>query len=531
MGIFISVEKTVECVVIALFFAVLSLICAKKQFGALQQSGYKAKVFLSWLNLKDNMLWQRLFLLTLCLVLSSSVIALCFAFVGAYSAVCGLAAYVIFYILFAVADRKVALKCPSVATPRFNRLRVVTFTLFFAVAYIMVTLLNFADAVCGNAIFSALRYAPLCVYPLITPYIICLSNAICKIYETPHNKNYIALAHEKLKNSGVKVIGVTGSFGKTTVKNILAELLKAKYRVLATPQSFNTPMGIAKTIHENDLKDYDILIAEMGAKNVGDIAELCELFAPEYGLITGICPQHLKSFKTLENVIETKGEIISGSKNGVVIAEDCFDLFKNSDKCLRCARITDVNCGANGTCFSLELGVESVKIHTKLLGEHSAKNFALAATLASVLGVNASDISQIALCLDYIPHRLQLIKNGGINIIDDSYNANVKGAEAALGVLRLFEGRKVCVTPGIIELGVLEESENFELGKKLIGLDLVIVVGETLATPITEGYLQEGGDSEKIEKVPTLSAASLKLKEYLKDGDTVLFLNDLPDVI
>ena len=127
-------------------------------------------------------------------------------------------------------------------------------------------------------------------------------------------------------------------------------------------------------------------------------------------------------------------------------------------------------------------------------------------------------------------HRLQLTKSNGINILDDGYNANVKGARAALEVLRSFGGRKIIVTPGIVELGILEEKENRQFGELLAGLDLVILVGDTLVTPVKEGYLSAGGGAEKLIVRETLKDAQRELKSYLAKGDTVLFLNDLPDI-
>ncbi len=177
----------------------------------------------------------------------------------------------------------------------------------------------------------------------------------------------------------------------------------------------------------------------------------------------------------------------------------------------------------------MNLGGESVRITTKLLGKHSAENIALAAAVAFKLGMTLPEIKQAAEELDYIGHRLQLIKSGDINILDDGYNSNVKGASAALEVLKSFKGRKIVVTPGLVELGVLEEEENRALGEKLVGLDFVILVGDTLVAPVKEGYISGGGEAQKIKTVPNLGAAQNELKGILSPGDTVLFLNDLPD--
>ena len=157
------------------------------------------------------------------------------------------------------------------------------------------------------------------------------------------------------------------------------------------------------------------------------------------------------------------------------------------------------------------------------------QNIALAAAVAHNLGMTAEEIAAAVEKLGYIEHRLQLIKSNGVNILDDGYNSNVKGASAAIEVLKSFGGRKIAVTPGLVELGILEEKENYELGAKLVGLDYVILVGETLITPVKQGYLDNGGDKEKLAVVLGLPSAQEYLKTVIEQGDTVLFLNDLPD--
>lgn len=303
-----------------------------------------------------------------------------------------------------------------------------------------------------------------------------------------------------------------------------------KYRVLSTPRSHNTPLGIALSINNADLENYDIFVAEMGARHLGDIAGLCDICPPDYSLITGICPQHLESFKSIENIVAAKSEILSATKQVAVIADDCYDMFESHCAKERANCVSEVKCGCEGTEFTLTLGKNSAQVKTKLLGAHAAQNIALAAQLAFALGMDFEDIVSAAEELDYIEHRLQLIQNNGVNILDDGYNSNVKGAAAALEVLRTFNGRKIAVTPGLVELGVLEASENKELGKRLVGLDKVILVGDTLIAPVKEGYLEGGGKEENLSIKPNLAQAQGELKDYLKQGDTVLFLNDLPDI-
>lgn len=527
---FISVPKTIECVLCAVVFALMFSGCFYKLLGILQSSGYSGARLIKWSHKKGNLVFGRHVLLALLCALACAVISLCFSFAGEWSAVIGFAAYIIFFSVFIWADNRVALRTPLTLTPRLKRLIVVLTLLNAIISYLAICLLNFGDSVWGNRVFTTLRYCALSVFPLLMFPITLLANLISKIYEVPHNKSFVKKAKAKLKNSDIKVIGITGSYGKTSCKKILADVLSEKYRVLSTPRSHNTPMGLALAINNNDLSNFDIFIAEMGARHVGDIAELCEFCPPDIALITGICPQHLESFGSLENVVKAKAEILSGGAEAY-ISPDCFALFEAYSGVNHCADcVSDIVCNADGSTFNLNLGGKTYRAHTRLLGKHSVQNVAISALVAYNLGMTAEEIVAAIEKLDFIEHRLQLIKSGGVNILDDGYNSNIKGAAAALEVLRSFEGRKIAVTPGLVELGVLEEEENTRLGEQLVGLDFVILVGETLITPVKKGYLANGGDASVLKIVPTLNAAQEELKKILQPNDTVLFLNDLPDI-
>lgn len=531
MGIFISVPKTAECVIIALVYAAALLLILYRQSGVLQSAGYSGAKYFRWLKKRGNMALSRFVMLTLLCLMSCAVTALCFSFAGEYAALVSLVPFVLFFAVYLWADKKVALRSQSVRTPRFMRLQTVLFLVLAVVCYVLVTLLNFADAVWGNALFCALRYAPLALVPAFAPALLALSNCIAKIYEIPHSNKFIRRAKQKLERSHIKVIAVTGSYGKTSVKFILRHILSEKYRVLATPRSHNTPIGIALAVNGADLDGYDVFIAEMGARHRGDIAELCAVCPPDISLITGICGQHMETFCTFADIVKTKGEILSATKDRAIIADDCFELFAAfSCNMMRCDCVSDIECGCDGTRFTLTLGGKPQRVQTKLLGAHSANNIGLAAAAAYEAGMTAEEIAAAIPDIPYIEHRLQPIVSGGVTVIDDGYNSNVKGARAALDVLRLFGGRKIAVTPGLVELGVLEEEENAALGRNLVGLDYVILVGDTLVQFVRRGYDEAGGDGERAVTVPTLDAAKEKLAAYLREGDCVLFLNDLPDV-
>lgn len=521
-----------ECVLIAVVFACFLSLTAFKTLGILQGFGYKSSKLFGWAGRKNNLTQARFSLLAIATALSSAVVSLCFGFAGAHwAAVIGLAAYLIFFILYLVAESRRAIKNSATLTPRFKRLLITLWLTFAVLTYLVVTLLNFGEHVWGARLFATLKYSALAVLPLIIIPVICLANCITLIWEVPKNKSYVKRAKRILAALDIKVVGITGSYGKTSSKNILAEMIAKKYRVLTTPLSFNTPLGIAKTVNDNDLKNYDVLIAEMGARHKGDIAELCAICPPDYSMITGICPQHLESFKTLENIVAAKGEIISGTKKRCFIAGDAYAHFKDFEgEKVVCDCVSEVNADCTGTEFTLTLGGESKRVKTKLLGEHVAHNIGLCAQVAFAMGVEIDLICEAVTALEFTEHRLQLIESNGVNILDDGYNSNVVGAKAAITVLKYFGGKKIVVTPGLVELGILEESENETLGGELVGLDYVILVGETLVTAVKNGYLKAGGDPEKITVVPSLAAAQDVLKDIIGKGDTVLFLNDLPEI-
>lgn len=532
MLFFIDWQTTLECVLIAVVFACFLSLTAFKTLGILQGFGYKGSKLFSWAGRKNNLTQARFSLIAIASALASAVISLCFGFAGAHwAAVIGLAAYIVFFVLYLFAESRRAIKNSATLTPRFKRLFITLWLTFAVLTYLVVSLLNFGEHVWGARLFATLKYCTLAVLPLLILPVVWLANLITLIWETPKNRAYVKKAKRAVAAANITVVGITGSYGKTGAKNILAAMLEKKYRVLKTPSSFNTPLGIARTVNGNDLKDFDVLIAEMGARHLGDIAELCAICPPDYSLITGICPQHLESFKTLENIVSAKGEIIAGTKQSCVIAADCFGYFRDiAGEKVVCDCVSDIKADCTGTEFTLTLGGESKRVKTKLLGEHSANNIGLCAQAAFAMGVETDLICEAVTALEFTEHRLQLIESGGVNILDDGYNSNVVGAKAAITVLKYFGGKKIAVTPGLVELGILEESENTALGGELVGLDYVILVGETLVTAVKSGYLQAGGDPSKLTVVPSLAAAQDVLKDLISKGDAVLFLNDLPEI-
>ena len=516
---------TFGAIVAALGF---TLVCVKGPFAVFQQEGYCGRFFLKWYFRSANVQRKRFSLLTLALLLLTALFGLSFAFLGVVgSEIIQGVAFASVTVAFFLISKKAA-KVPFRATHRAVRLAVCFFLICFGIVFGMCVGLYYAADALGGGIYTILRYLPVTLLPLVFPLIICLANTVMSVYEIPRSKSFIRRAKRALEKSPCVKVGITGSFGKTSVKHYAAALLGDRYRVLATPASYNTPIGIAKCVNEKGL-DCDIFLAEMGARKVGDIKELCDMVVPKYAVVTGVCPQHLETFGSIENIRAEKGVLAQRAEISVLGAtaadmKRAGSLVEGEDFAAE-----DVTLSPDGTSFTLRIGQERVPVKTALLGRHAAEDISLAAALCRLLGVPTEELAQRIGELKPVPHRLERIEGNGVHILDDSYNSNVEGAKDAVEVLKLFEGKKYVVTPGLVELGELEEEANSALGASLSGLDGVILVGETLVLSVRSGYLGAEGDAEKLRIVPTLEAAQNILAAELTEGDCVLFLNDLPD--
>lgn len=513
--------------VICAFFGVL---CSVSMMGILQQSGYSDKGFFKWYFRYGNMTPGRNALLSLTLLLTVALFNLCFSFTGyVWANVISMIPFVGLSIVYFLSSKR-AVKVPLRCTNRMKRLAVCYFLFLFALSFGAGVGLTFAAMRVDSDIYYLFRYIFLCLLPNFFPFILAAANGVMLVYELPHNRAYIRRAKKGFSESAAIKVGVTGSFGKTTVKNIACAILSVKYRVIATPASYNTPIGMGRAIKETGL-DCDIFLAEMGARKEGDIAELCDMVAPEYGIVTGICSQHLQTFGSMDAIVKEKSVLASRVKKGCVVGASAYavgiegDLVEGRD-----FGAEDVVCTTEGTEFTLRLGKERIRLKTQLMGRHSAQDIALGAALAGMMGLTAAEIAEGVSRIRPVPHRLQKLTLNGLTILDDSYNSNVEGAKSAVETLRLFGGKKYIVTPGLVELGGLEGKANEALGTSLAGLDSVILVGETLVLSVRTGYLAAGGDADKIRVVPTLKDAQKILGEELGAGDCVLFLNDLPDL-
>ena len=368
--------------------------------------------------------------------------------------------------------------------------------------------------------------------------------------ESSIQRRYLNDAKKILSEMKPLVIGITGSYGKTGTKELLAEMLSRKYNVFRPPGSYNTLMGITRVIRQQLRPHHEVMIVEMGAYRRGSIAKLCNLVQPKHGIITIVGVQHLERFGSQESIRKAKGELVQGlPPDGTVILNGddplsrqygeefsgtvVFFSTEQNFTNLPAVVATNVEIGFDGSSFDLLFpDGESISIRTPLLGRGAINNAAAAAAMADQLGVSKKSISGALANMKHVKHRLEPIRDqGGINVIDDAFNSNPIGAENALEVLsKATHGQRILVTPGMVELGRLEKDANYNFGKQAAkSCDLVVLVGSDKTEPIRQGLLEAGFPERKIIQVLSLNKGLETLAEILKPGDTMLLENDLPD--
>ncbi len=541
-----SINVVIGFLIIGLFNALFMLTISYKFLQAMQQSGYNGKEYFKWLFRKDNTHFNGLAMLSIMSVLGFIMINMSLSFLNYdFVAYCGFIAYLLFLLFYFIIEFKRKDKVPLVITKRMLRL-IVTFVLVTVLFnFILIIFVNILAIPFINNLLAHFRYAVLCLCPIVVPYLLLIAFYCNQPLEKAIIAKYIKKCKEKLKNSDNLIkIGITGSYGKTTVKEILKVILSEKYKVMATPLSYNTPLGITKTVKRLDGSE-EVFIAEMGARRVGDIKKLTEIVEPDIAVITGVVSQHLETFDKIENIKKTKYEIIENMKNGkAVFSADNAHTVEMYKKCKMPSVLaglnlkkkphvyaTDIKTSTIGTSFTLHVGEESTTCTTCLLGKHNVSNICLAVSVADMLGLSIGEISSAISRIQPIKHRLELIKtSSGIIVLDDSYNANPEGVKCALEVLKEFSGNKIVITPGMVELGILENEINYEYGKLLSKVaNQVILVGRARALKVREGLLASKYGADRIHMVNSLDEAKEKVRALANSGDVVLFENDLPD--
>ena len=431
-------------------------------------------------------------------------------------------------------------KKPLVFTKRIKRLEFTIILLYIIPLIVFALNTDLVNKVLlAIAIMTSLNY-----------FVVFLANLINYPVERIVYHHFERLAKKKLRSMpNLKIVGVTGSYGKTSSKNILNDILNIKYNCLATPKSLNTFNGLMITVNNKLSKFDDVFIAEMGAYVKGEINGLCKLVNPNYGIITSIGTAHLETFGSEENILNGKMELAEylPSDGAVVFNYDDKKQrgykFKKEDhaKVLWIGLDNDdldvsgsnIKASYKGTTFDVKFkgDKKTYKFETKLLGNHNVYNILQALALGKEFGIEVKDLIQAVKRVNVVEHRLELKKFPTFYQIDDAYNSNPVGAKSALDVLDLMDGKKVVVTPGMIELGSREEELNKEFGKQIADVaDEVILVGEKRTKPIYDGLIEKKYKKEKIHVLNDVREAYTLLNE-LKDRKDLyaLFENDLPD--
>jgi len=344
----------------------------------------------------------------------------------------------------------------------------------------------------------------------------------------------ISKAGKLLKEKKITTIGITGSYGKTSAKEILHAILSEKFSVLRTPENINTDIGIAEFILKN-LKNEEILITEMGAHYLGDIKKICDFVKPEYSILTGINEAHLDRFKDIENTIKEKFSLAKNTKKFTVLNLDDENIKNNYSKFkLPDHKIVSKN-DAKEIVFAdnfegIKFNYNGENFQCGLLAKHNVSLILLGVEIAKKIGMEISQIKMGINKIKPIAHRLSPIYNqtSNIMVIDDSYNGNKNGIISGLEVLALAKGRKVVLTPGLVELGKKTEEIHNEIGELYSKkADLVLLIKNRVTEFIISGLEKNNFKNYKIYN--STEEAHNDLKNILKSGDTIIFQNDWTD--
>lgn len=453
-------------------------------------------------------------------------------------------------LLYLLVNRPQKAKKPLVYTARVKRLLVcaaVLAALWLGLTFYVSTCILYSGLMTRNILVArlALVYPAVALVPgiLLQHRLVMLCNDLMSPIEAAISKKYYNEAKAILESMpALKVIGITGSYGKTSTKYFLERLLSTRFNVYMTPGNYNTTLGVVRAVREGLRPTHEIFLCEMGARHVGDIKEICELAKPEIGIVTSVGPQHLETFGTLSNVLKTKLELADAvrERGPVFLNFDSQPLENNPPRQYVISygqngdhyKLTDLQIDENGSRFTIRTSEgEHQAFSTKLLGSANVQNICGAIAVAHTLGIPLSALVPAVRQLESVPHRLQLIRQPGLTIIDDAYNSNPAGAKNALETLSLCRGTRIAVTPGLVELGALELDYNKDLGKQAAACcDWLITVGKQDRTAaIREGARDAGLHRDRVLEADTVQQAMDLARSLQGEGKMVLLLNDLTD--
>lgn len=503
--------------------AVPCWLVARFNMHMFQLNGYLANEQFAWLKENARLQWLAAALMIL------GIIQAALPLLGVH--IVTWLFLILTFVIYRAMKRIFGKKKPLHFTTRVKRM--------FATNFVLVVLIIVSATICMGFDHAAGVLTFVTGAQVLT---IILANAINKPAEAAVKQHYINDAKRILEScDNLTIIGITGSYGKTSMKFYLQELLEPSFNVLVTPESYNTPMGIVKTIRESLTPAHEIFICEMGARYVGDIKEICDIVHPDHGVITSIGPAHLMTFGSLENTQKTKFELADALPAG-------GKLFLNADSELvagqldarKAAGINDNAILFSGkdaeiksvTSTGTDFAFGGADFHTRLVGEHNVINIVGALTVAHEFGARFDSLRTPVRKISSVPHRMELKKHGEVTIIDDAFNSNPVGSKAAVETLALFDGVRIMVTPGMVELGEAEDDYNYKFGTYAAPCcDWIVLVGKSHTAPIKQGALDAGFPSEKIKVYNSFEEAINFAYTIPRDGKQAFILleNDLPD--
>lgn len=404
----------------------------------------------------------------------------------------------------------------------------------------------FGPLVKYHLLITALTIAFLFV---VIPFTLVLANLILAPFESSVQNRYLNDAKAILSRVKPEIVGITGSYGKTSFKHILSHILASHAPVLATPGSVNTLMGITRIVREQLRNDHAYFIVEMGAYGIGSIARLCGLTPPNYAIVTSIGLAHRERFKTIDAVRQAKSELPRA------LRQDGIAILNGDDPQLRTmaaelnakvlfygtnpemgrldCRLLKADCAENGVRCAIQYEDKPYSFDLPLYGKHQALNATGAFLAAMIFGVAPFTAIAALQTLPQIPHRLVVRRDAnGITTIDDAYNSNPTGFENALDVLKSLQGnRKILITPGMVELGDQAEKAHRQVAARAAhSCDVVILVAASRLQAFRDGLIENGFPHEQLHEFSTLREAQEWLNPTLQSGDIILYENDLPDL-
>ncbi len=373
-----------------------------------------------------------------------------------------------------------------------------------------------------------------------------VANVINHPIEKAISRYFINDAKRMLSETpNLTVIGVTGSYGKTSMKFFLQTLLQSRYNVLVTPGNYNTPLGVTITVRNQLKPSHEIFICEMGARRVGEIKEVCDIAHPDHGIITSVGPQHLETFFSMENIQKTKFELADALPEGGMLflngdnayiqekaAEYPTKTFYYAEKEGEGYQAKEISVSQFGTEFTVCAPTgEEERFQMKLIGAHNVINVVGAIAVANRLGIPLKELKIPVRRIQPVEHRMQMREHGLVTVIDDAYNSNPIGSKAAVETLAMFDGIRILITPGMVELGDQEREYNYKFGTYAADCcDYILLVGKKHTEPIREGVLSKGFPEEKCLVYDRLEDAVSYAYAIKGQGHKYILLeNDLPD--